>query len=66
MIRNIVAINEPSDRWWIVYNQSKTIVNYGFTERNQETSTAMEFDQVFDNEGDWLNVLLTEFNIVPE
>ena len=65
MIRNIVAINEPLERWWIVYNQSKTIVNYGLTEPNQETTTAMEFDQVFDNEAEWLDVLLNEFGIVP-
>jgi len=65
MIRKIVTINEPSARWWIVYNFDKTIVNYGLTSPNQETSTAMEFDQVFDNEIEWLDILLNEFGIVP-
>jgi hypothetical protein len=65
MIRNIVAINEPDNRWWIVYNKSKTIVNYGFTEPNQETTTAMDLDQVFNIQSEWLEVLLKEFGIVP-
>jgi hypothetical protein len=62
----VVSEDEINDKWWICYSVEKTVVHYGKTEAPQQTESGLQLNQVFDNEASWLNVLLTEFNIVPE
>ena len=66
MITTVVSRDKLTVTWWIVYNEDKSIVNYGFTDPPQETQTGLPLNQVFDDEASWLSVLLNEFGIVPE
>lgn len=51
------------NKWWIVYNEDKSITHYGMTKPSQVTETGLSLFQVFNSEIEWLNVLQTEFNI---
>jgi hypothetical protein len=62
----VVDITEETKKWWIVYNEDKSVVNYGETEPPQQTESGLPLFQVFDNELNWLDVLLNEFNITIE
>lgn len=62
----VVSKQELNDKWWICYNEDKTIVHHGKTESPQQTETGLPLFQVFDDETSFLNVLLNDFNIVPE
>ena len=66
MIITVVSKDKLTISWWIVYNEDKSIVNYGVTDPPQETQTGLPLNQVFDDEASWLLVLKNEFNIVPE
>jgi hypothetical protein len=66
MIITVVSKDKLTITWWIVYNEDKSIVNYGVTDPPQETQTGLPLNQVFDDEASWLLVLKNEFNIVPE
>ena len=58
----VVSKETETTKWWIVYNEDKSIVHYGMTEPPQETETGLPLSQVFDDEQTWLDVLQTEFN----
>ena len=60
----VIGKETTINKWWIVYNEDKSVVNYGMTEPPQETETGLPLYQVFDNEASWLNVLQTEFNVI--
>lgn len=60
----VIGKETTINKWWIVYNEGKSVVNYGMTEPPQETETGLPLYQVFDNEASWLNVLQTEFNVI--
>jgi len=62
----VVSKEELNDKWWICYNNDKTIVHYGKTDAPQQTETGLSLNQVFDDEASWLSVLFNDFNIVPE
>ena len=62
----VVSKEEQSDKWWITYNEDKSIVHHGKTDAPQQTETGLPLFQVFDNEDSWLSVLDSEFNIIPE
>ena len=62
----VVSRDELNDKWWITYNEDKSIVHYGKTDAPQQTETGLTLFQVFDNEASWLSVLDSEFNIIPE
>jgi hypothetical protein len=62
----VVDITEETKKWWIVYNEDKSVVNYGETEPPQQTETGLPLFQVFDTESEWLDVLLNEFEIIIE
>lgn len=59
----VIGKETTINKWWIVYNEDKSVVNYGMTEPPQETETGLPLYQVFDNEASWLNVLQTDFNV---
>jgi hypothetical protein len=59
----VVSKEELTDKWWICYNEDKSIVHQGITEAPQQTETGLPLFQVFDNEDSWLSVLYSEFNI---
>jgi len=61
----VVSKQELNDKWWICYNEDKSIVHYGKTDAPQQTETGLPLFKVFDNESIWLLVLKNEFNIVP-
>lgn len=60
----VIGKETAVNKWWIVYNEDKSVVNYGMTEPPQETETGLPLFQVFDNEAIWLSVLQTEFNVI--
>lgn len=60
----VIGKETAVNKWWIVYNEDKSVVNYGMTEPPQETETGLPLFQVFDNEASWLSVLQTEFNVI--
>ena len=60
----VIGKETTVNKWWIVYNEDKSVVNYGMTEPPQETETGLPLFQVFDNEASWLSVLQTEFNLI--
>ena len=66
MITTVVSKDKLTITWWIVYNEDKSIVNYGVTDPPQETQTGLPLNQTFDDEASWLSVLSSEFGIVPE
>ena len=60
----VIGKETTINKWWICYNEDKSVVNYGMTEPPQETETGLPFFQVFNTELDWLSVLQTDFNII--
>ncbi|MFY8169876.1 MAG: hypothetical protein ACOVK2_02035 [Candidatus Fonsibacter sp.] len=62
----VVSKDELKDKWWVCYNEDKSIVHHGITESPQQTETGLSLFQVFDTESEWLNILENDFNIVLE
>lgn len=61
----VVSKETEATKWWIVYNEDKSIVNYGMTEPPQETETGLPLSQVFDDEQSWMDALQGEFGQSP-
>ena len=59
----VVSRDELNDKWWICYNENKSIVHHGKTQAPQQTETGLPFFQVFDNEESFLIALSNDFNI---
>ena len=58
----MVIRNEITTKWWIAYNEDKSVVHNGVTEVGSETSFGQPLCETFNNEQDYLNRLI-ELNI---
>jgi hypothetical protein len=58
----MIIRNEITTKWWIAYNEDKSVVHNGVTEVGSETSSGQPSYEIFDNEQDYLNRLI-ELNI---
>jgi hypothetical protein len=45
--------NEIVEKWWVAYNESKSIIHYGKTEIGQVTVSGQPLFEIFDNELDY-------------
>lgn len=59
-------INKPEQTtYWIAYNEDKSILQYGITNPDQETTIGQPFAETFTDKDTWLN-RLAELNITPD
>ena len=58
----MIIRNEVTAKWWVAYNEDKSIIHYGKTGVGQTTKTGQPIFEVFDTEQAYVNRLI-ELNI---
>ena len=61
----MVITNETTTKWWVAYNEDKSVIHNGVTEIGMETISGQPLYEIFDTEGDYL-IRLAELNITIE
>jgi hypothetical protein len=54
--------NELTTKYWIVYNEDKSVIHYGKTEVGEITTSGQPLSEIFNNEQEYKNRLI-ELNI---
>ena len=65
----MIIRNEVTAKWWVAYNEDKSVVHYGKTEVGYETVSGQPLYEIFDTELAYNNRLVElnikiDFNII--
>jgi len=58
----MIIRNEITKKWWIAYNEDKSILHKGVTEIGSETVSGQPLHEIFNTEQEYLDRLI-ELNI---